>query len=457
MFVNALLVSVRLEKQMNVRYRFRTVCATWLLPLLLLLLPAAVQAQYTYTTNNNTITITGYTGSGGAVTIPSTINGLPVTSIGAGVFANCKRLISITIPDSVTSIADSMAFAGCTSLISVTIPDSVTYIGAETFDGCTSLISVTIPDSVTSIGYEAFFNCTHLINTMIGNSVTNIGAGAFMHCHNLTGVYFHGNAPSLLSDVFGSVDWEGLDPATVYYLPGATGFGTTFGGCPTALWQSTVPIPYAFANTPLWDVSGNYTNATSEGTVTLYQLILQHYANGQVTGSRTEMYGSNSCFSEGGYSVTGRSFGKAPTFGIRYTFLTGNAKPRVTATVVPSSLMLSESYSERVCVKGGKYVSTAEADEMSLPDGMNGDWSLILDTTAEGRKVTGTATITLSNGRTLSYQVSGSYNTTSQVAKLKLVGEGDATGSSLSLATHGTGMDLTALKGKVLGQSLTFP
>ena len=37
---------------------------------------------YTYTTNNGTITITGYTGPGGAVTIPGTINGLPVTSIG---------------------------------------------------------------------------------------------------------------------------------------------------------------------------------------------------------------------------------------------------------------------------------------------------------------------------------------------------------------------------------------
>ena len=35
------------------------------------------------TTNNGTITITGYTGPGGAVTIPGTINGLPVTSIGA--------------------------------------------------------------------------------------------------------------------------------------------------------------------------------------------------------------------------------------------------------------------------------------------------------------------------------------------------------------------------------------
>ena len=54
-----------------------------LLPLLLVLtLPAAVQAQYNYMTDNGTITITGYTCFGGAVTIPDTIDGLPVTSIG---------------------------------------------------------------------------------------------------------------------------------------------------------------------------------------------------------------------------------------------------------------------------------------------------------------------------------------------------------------------------------------
>jgi len=49
--------------------------------LLLLALPVAVPAQdYTYITNNNAITITGYTGPNGAVSIPDTIDGLPVTS-----------------------------------------------------------------------------------------------------------------------------------------------------------------------------------------------------------------------------------------------------------------------------------------------------------------------------------------------------------------------------------------
>ena len=54
----------------------RFACVARLLSLLLLTLPALVQAQdYTYTTNDGAITITKYIGSGGAVSIPDTIDG----------------------------------------------------------------------------------------------------------------------------------------------------------------------------------------------------------------------------------------------------------------------------------------------------------------------------------------------------------------------------------------------
>jgi hypothetical protein len=66
--------------------------------MLLLALPAAVQAiDYTYTTNNGMITITGYIGPGGAATIPDTIAGLPVTSIGGFAFQFCTSLTAITV------------------------------------------------------------------------------------------------------------------------------------------------------------------------------------------------------------------------------------------------------------------------------------------------------------------------------------------------------------------------
>ncbi len=173
----------------------RTACTRRLLPLLLLLtLPAGVQAEdYDYIitgigTMHHEITITGYRGPGGAVTIPGRIKGMPVTSIGDDAFADC-----------------------------------------------TLLTSVTIPNSVTNIGHMAFCRCTALTSVTIGNSVIRIGQLAFWDCTSLTAVYFQGNAPSLALAVF-----YGDHHATVYYLPGTTGWGSTFGDRPTSLWQPQV-------------------------------------------------------------------------------------------------------------------------------------------------------------------------------------------------------------------------
>ena len=101
-----------------------------LLPLLLLLpLPAVVQAQFTFTTHNGTITIIKYTGPGGAVTIPSMTNGLPVTSIGGQAFYKCTNLSSVTIPESVTSIG-SGAFGFSTGLTAITVDPQNTFISS---------------------------------------------------------------------------------------------------------------------------------------------------------------------------------------------------------------------------------------------------------------------------------------------------------------------------------------
>ena len=123
---------------------------TSFLVLLLSAIPAAVQAQFTFTTNNGAITITKYTGTGGAVTIPDTTNGYPVTDIGDDAF-EYSGLTAVTIPGSVTNIGDS-AFYSCLSLSNTAIPDSVTQIGASAFYQCISLTDVTIPESVTALG-----------------------------------------------------------------------------------------------------------------------------------------------------------------------------------------------------------------------------------------------------------------------------------------------------------------
>ena len=49
--------------------------------------------------------------------------------------------------------------------------------------------------------------------------------------------------------------FDGANNATVYYLPGTTGWGTTFGGRPTALWL--LPNPLILTNGPSFGVQTN--------------------------------------------------------------------------------------------------------------------------------------------------------------------------------------------------------
>jgi hypothetical protein len=236
-----------------------------LLASLIVLAPsAAVQAEdFEYTTNENTIAIVRYIGEGGTVAIPDTIHDLPVTSIeafafeyrtdvihvtigtnvtsiGGWAFRGCTALISVVIPDSVTSIGDA-AFANNTSLLSVRIPDAVTSIGEAAFAYNSSLIRVTIPDGVTGLWNGTFSDCYSLARVTLGSGVASIAGFVFYQCTNLTGVYFKGDAPS-------SVDayaFEGVN-ATVYYLPGTSGWDPPigwdppFGEYPRALWEPCV-------------------------------------------------------------------------------------------------------------------------------------------------------------------------------------------------------------------------
>jgi len=136
--------------------------------------------------------------------------------------------------------------------------DSVTHLGEDAFSDCATLTSVVIPDSVTSIGGGAFRGCTSLTNVTIGNSVASIGNAAFAGCSSLTSVFFQGRPPSLEGGAF----YE-ANRVTVYYLPGTTGWGSTFGGRPTALWIPITPnLPLVSPENPLSLVTHSPAPAT---------------------------------------------------------------------------------------------------------------------------------------------------------------------------------------------------
>ena len=69
---------------------------------------------------DGTAIIIGCTTEATKLEVPAAIESAPVTSIGAYAFENCTTLTAVTLPDSITSIADT-AFYGCGS-ITFTVP-----------------------------------------------------------------------------------------------------------------------------------------------------------------------------------------------------------------------------------------------------------------------------------------------------------------------------------------------
>ena len=223
--------------------------------------------NYRLDEDNLTAEVMENEGYEGDIIIPETVvsNGATyrVTSIRQHAFRKCTSLTSITLPDSIATIARG-AFNGCSSLTTIVIPDSVTSIGHKAFAGCTSLKleptqeiemsnfkyrllmhnhlamvvdcygepkaidvpseihhegviyrvtsigdfafnicsslrAITIPDGVISIEYRAFFGCQSLTNITIPASVKSIGTEAFYDCSSLTSI--------VIPDSVTSIEW----------------------------------------------------------------------------------------------------------------------------------------------------------------------------------------------------------------------------------------------------------
>lgn len=209
--------------------------------------------DFTYITKNNTVTITKYKGTEASVTVPLTIESLPVTSIEARCFENSKNksaVHTVSVPYTVTNIStlafynsrfleeiscednsnyrskagilytsdmsSLMAYPENKSDTTYSMPDSVNKIYNNAFSFCNNLKEITlskniqvIPDyafaynssvenikicgNVSSIGFASFCKCSKLSSITLPDTVSDINPNAIMFCDNLQTINVYGD------------------------------------------------------------------------------------------------------------------------------------------------------------------------------------------------------------------------------------------------------------------------
>ena len=208
------------------------------------------------------------------MTIPDTITGLPVTSIGGEAFDDCGSLTTVMLPDSVTNIA-AEAFADCTGLTGVFLQGNAPTVGASAFvdddatvyylagttgwgptfgELATSLwdplaqAAYTVTNGAIIItAYTGLGGDVTIPDTITGLPVTSIGDEAFASCTNLASVVAFGNEyPQQNSfSVFGLLQRPRMDELSNPFLPGCHALRRGSGSWPRPLKLCLADLPAA--------------------------------------------------------------------------------------------------------------------------------------------------------------------------------------------------------------------
>jgi len=240
----------------------------------------ASEADLTYQIVDGGVAITACApGAQGAMVIPPTIQGLPVTTITnrwvasdvgpftridiRGAFEDCDLLTSIVVPPTVRTI-NSYAFRNCDSLASIVIGVGVERIDDAAFSHCAALSAIdvdvlnqnfeapdgvlhnetftkliayptartgsyTVSNSVQSIAAEAFAGARSLTSVVLPAGLVSIGDRAFKACGSLATIVLPQGLTSLGTLAF--QDCTSLDnvvvPPSLTHLPIGAFFGCT--------------------------------------------------------------------------------------------------------------------------------------------------------------------------------------------------------------------------------------
>ncbi len=110
-----------------------------------------------------------------------------LTSIPESAFANCTKLKSIILPDTIIRIEDN-AFYNCTSLEEFKFPENIQEIGKKAFANCSSLNLIVLPDKITELPENLFSGCSNLQEISLSDKVNKIGKSCFSGCEQLKSI-----------------------------------------------------------------------------------------------------------------------------------------------------------------------------------------------------------------------------------------------------------------------------
>lgn len=168
--------------------------------------------SFTFIETEDGMELTGTSAENEFLELPDTINGIPVTSIGAyafaedvdetqalyqvsfpkqlvrigeGAFSGCLFLGKVQLPDTVTDIGDG-AFWNCSAISELTLPSGLQHVGDYAFQYCYGLPEIVLPEGCLTVGEQAFEGCMATEKIVLPAGLTEIGPGAFTGCNAAT-------------------------------------------------------------------------------------------------------------------------------------------------------------------------------------------------------------------------------------------------------------------------------
>ena len=147
----------------------------------------------------------------------------PMTTLGIGAFSYCTNLLSVSLPQTLTSLHSVQSgmtkgvFENCEKLSWIDLPPSLVEVDSYTFSKCRALKGITIPYRVTNVNASVFSHCSTLKYTAIeAPAITKMDLSAWSNCTNMVAVFCKGDEPFYVTN---SNALDTASSAMTFYVP----------------------------------------------------------------------------------------------------------------------------------------------------------------------------------------------------------------------------------------------